>query len=154
MRVVMRVFPSSDNTVHFNHDNLHIPSTKEELVQLVKSASEDVRKVRVIGSGHSWSQVAQSEDILISLHNYAGVVSVDVQEKTVTVKAGTKLKDVTWALEEYGLAMQNLGSISEQTAAGAISTGWFQIPIMSYFPSRWNVLLRLLWLYRYQCYVL
>ena len=110
--------------MHFNHDGLHVPSTKEELVQLVKSASEDVRKVRVLGSGHSWSEVAQSEDILISLHNYAGVVSVDLQQKRVTVRAGTKLRDITSALEEYGLAMKNLGSISEQTAAGTISTGW------------------------------
>ena len=41
----------------------------------------------------------------------------------VTVKGGTTLKQVNHYLNEQGLAMKNLGSISEQTVAGAISTG-------------------------------
>ena len=128
--------------MYFSHENLHAPSTKEELFQLVKSASIDVRKIRVIGSGHSWSRVAQSEDILLSLHNYAGLVSVDLQEKRVTVKAGTTLNAVNQLLEEYGLAMMNLGSISEQTVAGAISTGIlssFSTHFVDYCASLWNI---------------
>ena len=41
----------------------------------------------------------------------------------VTVKAGTTLKQLNQYLDSRGLAMKNLGSISEQTVAGAISTG-------------------------------
>ena len=41
----------------------------------------------------------------------------------VTVKAGTTLKQLNRYLDDQGLAMKNLGSISEQTVAGAISTG-------------------------------
>ena len=38
-------------------------------------------------------------------------------------KAGTPLKLLHQLLEGEGLAMKNIGSISEQTVAGAISTG-------------------------------
>ena len=41
----------------------------------------------------------------------------------VTVKAGTTLNQLNRYLNDRGLAMKNLGSISEQTVAGAISTG-------------------------------
>ena len=39
------------------------------------------------------------------------------------MKGGTTLKQLIKDLDEQGLAMGNLGSISEQTVAGAISTG-------------------------------
>ena len=41
----------------------------------------------------------------------------------VTVKAGTTLSELNTVLEEHGLAMINLGSISLQTVGGAVSTG-------------------------------
>ena len=41
----------------------------------------------------------------------------------VTVKAGTTLHQLNHYLDDRGLAMKNLGSISDQTVAGAISTG-------------------------------
>ena len=39
------------------------------------------------------------------------------------MKGGTTLKQLVKDLDDQGLAMKNLGSISEQTVAGAISTG-------------------------------
>ncbi len=60
--------------------NILLPTTKEEIVHMVKSAlvptSNDVRaidrrhKIKVIGSGHSWSRVAVSDDLQMSLNNY------------------------------------------------------------------------------------
>ena len=41
----------------------------------------------------------------------------------VTVRAGTTLSELNSLLEERGLAMKVLGSISDQTVGGAISTG-------------------------------
>ena len=52
-----------------------------------------------------------------------GIVSVDQEKMEVTVRAGTTLSELNVLLEEHGLAMRILGSISEQTVAGAISTG-------------------------------
>ena len=50
-------------------------------------------------------------------------MSVDQEKMEVTVRAGTTLSELNVLLEEHGLAMRILGSISEQTVAGAISTG-------------------------------
>ena len=41
----------------------------------------------------------------------------------VTVRAGTTLNQLNRFLNDQGLAMKNLGSISDQSVAGAISTG-------------------------------
>lgn len=55
----------------------------------------------------------------------SGLVALErtLGETSVTVKAGTTLGELNTVLEEHGLAMINLGSISSQTVAGAVSTG-------------------------------
>ena len=50
-------------------------------------------------------------------------VSLDRDNMEVRVRAGTTLRDLNEYLQGEGLAMKNLGSVSEQTVAGAISTG-------------------------------
>ena len=61
--------------------NLLQPSSREEIIWVIKSvastygrASEDKnrrgRRIRVVGSGHSWSKIAKSDDIQLSLENY------------------------------------------------------------------------------------
>ena len=67
--------PLSDSSLFFDHAHLITPSSKAEIVEVVRSAAERGQKVRVVGSGHSWSSVALSDDILVSLWNYTGVVS-------------------------------------------------------------------------------
>ena len=116
-------FTATDSTIAFNRDHLHVPSTKDEIIQIVKLAASNNQKIKVIGSGHSWSQVATSDNILVSLHHFTGLVSVDESNKQVTVKAGTTFTELNEILSERGLAMKNLGSISDQTVAGGISTG-------------------------------
>ena len=54
-------------------------------------------------------------------------MSVDQEKMEVTVRAGTTLNELNSLLDEYGLAMRILGSISDQTVAGAISTGKYCI---------------------------
>ena len=82
----------------------------------------------MLGDGHSWSEVAQTEDIMISLSNYTGVVRMPLDTDDsgavhVTVKAGTPLNEISEFLDGKGLAMINLGSVAGQSIAGAISTG-------------------------------
>ena len=50
-------------------------------------------------------------------------MSVDREKLEVTVRAGTTLSELNAFLEEHGMAMRILGSISDQTVGGAISTG-------------------------------
>ena len=60
-----------------------------------------------------------------------GLVSVDRESQQATFRAGTTLKEVNTLLEDHGLAMSQLGSISDQTVAGAISTGASTIHLTS-----------------------
>ena len=92
-------------------------------MEVVTNAYENNRKIRVLAAGHSWSEIAQTEDIMISLHKYRGLVSLNKENLEITVKAGTKLSEISDLLEAEGLAMINLGSVSVQSIAGAISTG-------------------------------
>jgi L-gulonolactone oxidase len=45
-----------------------------------------------------------------------------LENKTVTVEAGIRVYKLNEILWEKGLALSNLGSISEQSIAGAVST--------------------------------
>ena len=58
---------------------------------------------------------------------WQGIVSVDQEKMEVTVRAGTTLSELNVLLEDHGLAVRILGSISDQTVGGAISTGKYGI---------------------------
>lgn len=99
------------------------PSAIEEIVELVLSCRREGRRLRVVGSGHSFTAVAASDDVLVSLDRMQGIVEVDVAAQTATVWAGTKLKLLGELLHAEGFAQENLGDIDVQSIAGAISTG-------------------------------
>ena len=92
-------------------------------MDIVRDANNKKKSIRVLAAGHSWSEIAQTQDIMLSLHDYSGLVNVDKESLLVTVKAGTQLRILSELLEEEGLAMINLGSVAYQSIAGAISTG-------------------------------
>lgn len=99
------------------------PAGLEELVRLVETYALSARRVRVVGSGHSFTALAASDDVLISLERMQGIASVEREEGTVTVWGGTGLHRLGNDLLAYELAQENLGDIDVQSIAGAISTG-------------------------------
>src|SRR5918998_6191746 len=58
------------------------PTTEAELVELAR----DSRKVRVFGSGHSFNAGVVSDDALVSLDDYSGLVWKDPEKKQLAVK--------------------------------------------------------------------
>ncbi|MEM9821415.1 MAG: D-arabinono-1,4-lactone oxidase, partial [Bacteroidota bacterium] len=104
-------------------EQLFRPSREAEIVQIVQRAAEENKKIRLIGSGHSFTPLCPTDHFLISLDDYKGIVAVDSEQKQVTVRAGTKLNELSSLLDEHGLALENLGDIDVQSIAGAISTG-------------------------------
>ena len=100
-----------------------MPSLENEIQTLVENAYNENRRIRVVADGHSWSQIAQTQDIMISLANYTGVDFNNQKPNEVTVKAGTSLRSVSLELDKKDLAMIQLGSVAGQSIAGAISTG-------------------------------
>ncbi|MBT8220756.1 MAG: FAD-binding protein [Bacteroidia bacterium] len=99
------------------------PETEEDIQNIVIQAANDGRKIRTIGTRHSFNPLFVTEDILLSLDNYQGLVEVDKQANLVTVKGGTKLSELGELLFLQGLAMENQGDIDAQSIAGTISTG-------------------------------
>jgi L-gulonolactone oxidase len=98
------------------------PQTESELQQVVQSAQMSGRRVKAVGSGHSFTAIAVSEEVLVDLSDYDEIVAIDKINQTVTVQSGIQLSKLNQALYENSLAMQNLGDIAYQTIAGAIST--------------------------------
>lgn len=109
--------------VQFQPQRIFYPTTEAEIVNFVKQNAQQKQSIRVIGSGHSWTPLCETYYNLISLDNYQGIVSIDAQNLTATVKAGSKLHLLNPQLFEHGLAMENLGDIDVQSIAGAVSTG-------------------------------
>ena len=99
------------------------PGSINELKQRIGVYARDGRHVRVVGSGHSFTPLVQSDDVLMSLDNLQGIQSIDAERGVVSVLGGTKLKLLGERLLAHGLAQENLGDIDVQSIAGAISTG-------------------------------
>jgi FAD-linked oxidoreductase len=97
------------------------PGTIDEVATQVKQAAESGRRIKVVGSGHSFTSIAVADDQRMFVHRMAGLVSVDGE--LVTVQGGMTLSTLNAILAGHGLAMPNLGDIDAQTIAGAISTG-------------------------------
>lgn len=103
--------------------SIEYPSSEEEVIKIVKEAKSAGKKIRMVGSGHSFSAVVASDQILMSLDKMQGLIGVDEELNQAEVWAGTKLKPLGDALFENGLAQENMGDINVQSIAGALSTG-------------------------------
>ncbi|GKQ35546.1 D-arabinono-1,4-lactone oxidase [Streptomyces sp. A012304] len=99
------------------------PASVEELAAAVRRAAEDGLKVKAVGSGHSFTSIAATDGVLIRPQLLTGIRTVDRENMTVTVEAGTPLKRLNVALAREGLSLTNMGDIMEQTVSGATSTG-------------------------------
>lgn len=102
---------------------LRCPRTPEEVAEEVRSAAGEGRRIRPVGSGHSFTPIAQADDLRLDLRHLSGILSADRATGRVRVLAGTPLRVLNQALDLLGLAMPNLGDIDAQTIAGATSTG-------------------------------
>ncbi|MEL7219960.1 MAG: D-arabinono-1,4-lactone oxidase [Bacteroidota bacterium] len=99
------------------------PDSETAVQAIVQRATTENRKVRIIGTGHSFTPLSKTEDFLISLDKYQGVIRIDQDKQQVTVKAGTKLHYLNELLFKEGLALENMGDINVQSIAGATATG-------------------------------
>jgi L-gulono-1,4-lactone dehydrogenase len=97
-------------------ERIEKPRSEDELVGALTGA----RRVKVVGSGHSFTDIACTDGVLVDLSLMHDVLSVNGNE--VTVEAGIALNQLGEELRVRGLAMENQGDVDPQTIAGAIST--------------------------------
>ena len=94
------------------------PRNRAEVAAAVAAA----RRVRVAGSGHSFTGAVLTDDTLLSLDRLDRVLDADRASGLVRVEAGITLAALSDALDGLGLALPNLGDIAAQTLGGAIAT--------------------------------
>ncbi|MFI6346182.1 D-arabinono-1,4-lactone oxidase [Streptomyces sp. NPDC050560] len=110
-------------TVAVRPEHAVAPASVEGVRAAVRAAAEDGLTVKAVGAGHSFTAVGATEGVLLSLRRLTGVRHVDRAAGTVTVAAGTPLRELNAALTHAGLSLTNMGDIAVQTVAGAIGTG-------------------------------
>jgi len=129
-----------------------MPSTLQELVEVVALAAEQDKELRAIGSLWAFEDIAKSEGWVVSLDNLANqldyVVGNDGAALTdfwrdelaspwgrrlVHVEAGIRIAALSEMLDAQGLALPTLGGSNGQKLGGVISTSthggdWRQPP--------------------------
>jgi FAD-linked oxidoreductase len=100
-----------------------MPRNVEEVIEIVQRASREGKTVRVAGSGHSFTDLVKTNQMIVSLDHLNRVLEVDTRTREATVQAGKRLYKLNDTLQRYGLAMENLGDINRQSIGGAIGTG-------------------------------
>ena len=99
------------------------PRGEDEIVAAIEDTRRHGGTLRAVGAGHSWSDIVCTDGGLLNLDRHGRVLHVDRQRRQVTVEAGIRLRDLVVALRHHGLALRNLGSVKEQSIAGATATG-------------------------------
>jgi L-gulonolactone oxidase len=100
-----------------------VAHSEEDVVAVVCGAEKRGLRVKVVGSGHSYSAIAQASNaVCVRLSARAWIERIDPHNGHVTLWAGAHLGAFCQTLVLHGLALPVLGAIVEQTVAGVICT--------------------------------
>uniref|UniRef100_A0A183C1Q2 FAD-binding PCMH-type domain-containing protein n=1 Tax=Globodera pallida TaxID=36090 RepID=A0A183C1Q2_GLOPA len=102
----------------FCTQNIEYPRTTAEVQQIVRRA----KKLRVLGSRHSYNQIADSCDTILSTIGMNSIVALNATAATVTVQPGITYADLAPTLYANNFALANLAALAEVTVAGATQT--------------------------------
>lgn len=105
--------------VTFSARQVHRPSTVEALQRLLASSG----RIRALGSGHSFSRVADTDGDLVSVAGLPATVELDARARQARVSAGMRYGEMARHLHAHGFAVHNLGSLPHIGVAGACATG-------------------------------
>jgi xylitol oxidase len=105
--------------VEYGDQPVQRPQSVDELASVITSSE----KVRIVGTRHSFSDIACSTGALVSLDGLARTVTVDAAAGTASVTGSPRYGDLATALHAAGVALPNLGSLPHIGVAGACATG-------------------------------
>ena len=106
------------------------PKSMNDLVEIVKKAKSKGKRIRAIGSSHSWSDVAKTDQYMVNTHKLNAVLKIDrrslknpnQKEELIHVEAGMSINKFNKVLDRRKRAIINMGGVDHQTLAGAVST--------------------------------
>jgi xylitol oxidase len=107
--------------IRYGCSAIHYPRSVEEAARIVAAN----RKVRGLGTRHTFNAIAASEGALVSLKHLDRVTRIEpgTDQPTVTVEAGCRYGDLARHLHGEGLALRNMASLPHISVAGAVATG-------------------------------
>lgn len=96
----------SDTPSSFLGNSGHIivaPETEEEITNLLNYANNNKKTISIVSGGtkKGFGGVTEREDISLSLENYKGIIEHTVGDMTVTVKSGTRFKELQDYLAKF-----------------------------------------------------
>jgi xylitol oxidase len=104
--------------LEYGTDRLYAANSLEQVQEFVKKQS----KLKVLGTRHCFSNIADSRQNLLSLKAMDQVAALDPDAHTVTVAAGMSYGQLCPYLDSKGFALHNLASLPHISIAGACST--------------------------------
>ena len=104
--------------IAFGAPDFYRPATLSELQLAVTKAG----RVRVLATGHSFNDLADSPGAQVSLAGLPPEVSVDSAASVARVAAGLSYAELAGRLDGRGFALRNLASLPHISVAGACAT--------------------------------
>ena len=77
----MSEFVNWAGTCNFTPHERAEPASETEVVALIRKAIASGKRVKVVGAGHSWSDIAATDGILVSLDRMSRVLVADTYER-------------------------------------------------------------------------
>jgi len=105
--------------IAFAAPDFYRPASVGELRSVVARAG----RVRVLGTGHSFNDLADSPGAQVSLAGLPPEVEVDSAASLVRVAAGLSYAGLAARLDRHGFALRNLASLPHISVAGSCATG-------------------------------
>jgi xylitol oxidase len=94
------------------------PASVEHLQEIVRGA----RTLKVLGSRHSFNDIADTTGDLVSLDRMPRIFALDPVVGTVTVDGAVRYGELCGPLDAAGFALNNLASLPHISVAGACAT--------------------------------
>ncbi|MFG2551424.1 FAD-binding protein [Streptomyces sp. NPDC048581] len=107
--------------ITYSAKELHRPYSLDAIRALVAGSE----RVRVLGSGHSFNEIADPgpEGVLLSIAALPPAIEVDREARTVRVSGGVRYAELARAVYAHGLALPNMASLPHISVAGSVATG-------------------------------
>ncbi|CAD6929840.1 unnamed protein product [Tilletia controversa] len=117
-------FRNWGGTFHAQPSSVYQPRAAQHVLEVVELARRKRVQLRAVGRAHSPSDLPFTKDWALRIEELKGALEIDTDQLTATFLAGTYISDIhdRLAAQSTPLALANVGSISEQTLGGLIST--------------------------------
>ncbi|SNY54259.1 FAD-binding protein [Paractinoplanes atraurantiacus] len=94
------------------------PTSVDEVAEIVTAGGP----IRVLGSGHSFNRMADTDGTLVSLAGLPRVLEISADRRSVRVDGGVRYGELAAFLYDNGLGLGNMASLPHISVAGAIMT--------------------------------